>query len=227
MARKKQSYGLCAFCGEKYAKGGMRRHLNACPQRHQAIATADQNEKKAVILHNLQVQDAWRTEYWLNLEMKDTATLRDLDRYLRAIWLECCGHMSQFSIGGWSGDEIPMSKQVRNVFTPGVEVTHIYDFGESSYTLIKSVDMCQGKPLTRHNIFLMARNVPVVYNCEVCEEPASCLCMECIIEFNQTGYLCDVHAENHPHIIYGELRPLLNSPRVGMCGYDGPAEPPY
>ena len=67
--------------------------------------------------------------------MKGSATLGDLDDYLRAIWLECCGHLSQFSIGGWRGEEIPMSTRVERVFEPGIEVTHIYDFGTSSETL--------------------------------------------------------------------------------------------
>jgi hypothetical protein len=39
--------------------------------------------------------------------------------------------------------------------------------------------------------------------------------------------LCDEHAEDHPHDNYGEPIPLCNSPRMGQCGYDGPAEPPY
>ncbi|TFG69756.1 MAG: hypothetical protein E4H27_06825 [Anaerolineales bacterium] len=227
MARKKQSYGQCAFCGGMYAKSGMRKHLQACLQRNQAIDTANEKDAKACIVYDLQVQEAWRGEYWLHLEMKDTATLRDLDRYLRAIWLECCGHMSQFSIDGWDGDEIPKSWHIADVFKPGVEVTHIYDFGESSYLLIKSVAVRPGKPLTRHRINMLARNTAPVYECDVCGEPASFKCMECVIEYNQRGYLCDVHSENHPHIAYGELRALLNSPRVGMCGYDGPAEPPY
>ena len=28
---------------------------------------------------------------------------------------------------------------------------------------------------------------------------------------------------HHPHDQYGEPIPLVNSPRLGMCGYDGPA----
>jgi hypothetical protein len=26
---------------------------------------------------------------------------------------------------------------------------------------------------------------------------------------------------------YGELMPVVNSPRTGVCGYTGPAEPPW
>jgi len=37
--------------------------------------------------------------------MRGSATLTKLDDYLRAIWLECCGHLSKFTIGGWGGGE--------------------------------------------------------------------------------------------------------------------------
>jgi len=37
--------------------------------------------------------------------MRGSATLAKLDDYLRAIWLECCGHLSKFTIGGWGGGE--------------------------------------------------------------------------------------------------------------------------
>jgi len=63
-----------------------------------------------VILYHLQVQDDWGGDFWLHLEMPGKATLEDLDYYLRAIWLECCGHLSQFSLKRW-GDEISMCEE--------------------------------------------------------------------------------------------------------------------
>lgn len=159
--------------------------------------------------------------------MKGSATLRDLDRYLRAIWLECCGHLSRFSIGGWSGGEIGKKRRVEEVFAPGMELTHIYDFGTSSETLVKAVGVRKGKPLTRHPIALLARNDPPEVYCMECERPATWLCIECMCELDEPGTLCDEHVEDHPHEDYGEPMPLVNSPRVGMCGYSGPAEPPY
>jgi hypothetical protein len=178
-------------------------------------------------LYHLQVQDAWWGDYWLHLEMRGSAKLADLDYYLRAIWLECCGHLSRFSVGGWQGTEIPKRRQIQQVFRPGVELTHIYDFGTSSKTLIKMVRGRTGKPLTSHPLMLLARNDPPEVVCMECGQPASWLCMECMYEFNEPGTLCDAHAQEHPHDNYGELRSLVNSPRVGMCGYDGPSEPPY
>ncbi len=159
--------------------------------------------------------------------MNGSATLKDLDYYLRAIWLECCGHMSQFSIGGWGGDEIPMKTRIDRIFTSDVELTHIYDFGTESVTLIKTSAVREGQPTTKHSIALMARNAPSDFKCMECDQPAMQLCVECQIEEDRSGLLCDVHAEEHPHTNYGEPMLIVNSPRVGLCGYDGPAEPPY
>jgi hypothetical protein len=225
MSRKKQTRGACVFCGREMTKGGLTRHLKTCPERQAAITAADQGKTQAI--YHLQAQDAWGGDFWLHLEMNGTATLKDLDYYLRAIWLECCGHLSQFSIGGWGGNEIPMSRRIEQVFEPGVELEHIYDFGTSSHTMIKALDARQGKPLSKHPIFLMARNEIPEVECMECGKPATWLCMECVYEDDEPGWLCDEHVEDHPHDEYGEPLPLVNSPRLGMCGYSGPAEPPY
>jgi hypothetical protein len=74
---------------------------------------------------------------------------------------------------------------------------------------------------------LMARNEPLEFTCMKCKQPAEWLCMECVYEHEETGALCDKHAKVHPHDDYGEPLPIVNSPRMGMCGYEGPAEAPY
>ncbi len=227
MPRKKQTRGNCIFCDRQLTKGGLSKHLAGCPQRKNAISAANKNRGKAQPIYHLRVQDAWGGDFWLHLEMKGSATLADLDNYLRAIWLECCGHLSQFSVGGWRGNEIPMGTRVAHVFQPGVTLTHIYDFGTSSETLVKFVTVRNGNPLTGHPIFLMARNDTPKVPCVECDQPATSLCMECMYELDEPGFLCDKHARVHPHDNYGEPVPLFNSPRLGMCGYDGPAEPPY
>jgi hypothetical protein len=227
MPRRQQSRGKCAYCDYETTKGAIHRHLAACPKRQAVILEADKRGK-AETLYHLRVQSADASEFWLDLEMRGSATLNDLDRYLRAIWLECCGHLSEFSLGGaWSGREVAMKHRAGEVFQVGVELTHIYDFGTSSETSIKVVDQRAGVPTTKHPIALMARNLMPEAACMECGEPAAWLCMECVIEEDEEGWLCDKHVEEHPHDSYGEPLPLVNSPRLGMCGYDGPAEPPY
>jgi hypothetical protein len=227
MPRGKQSKGTCNYCGEEIAKSGVTKHLSACPKRQAIIKKAEGKKAASEALYHLRVQDMWRSEFWLDLEMSGSRTLEDLDAYLRAIWLECCGHLSQFSVGGWRGKEIPKNRRIGEIFQREVELTHIYDFGTSSETLIKSAGTREGKPTTAHPIALMVRNLLPEARCIECQQPAAWLCMECLTEEDMWGTLCDKHAPTHAHKNYGEPIPLVNSPRLGMCGYDGPGEPPY
>ncbi|MCP4540447.1 MAG: hypothetical protein GY832_25185 [Chloroflexi bacterium] len=227
MTRKKQTRGKCVFCEREMTKGGLSKHLKTCPQRMDAIHKINSESGKEQAIYHLQAQDAWHGDFWLHLEMRDSATLEDLDHYLRWIWLECCGHMSRFSTGGWGSGEISKQRRIEQIFMPDLELTHIYDFGTESETRIKMIGARKGKPLTPHPIFLMARNDQPEAQCVECDKPASRLCIECIYEMDEPGTLCETHAEDHPHYNYGEPMVLVNSPRTGMCGYDGPAEPPY
>jgi hypothetical protein len=228
MTRKKQSKGTCTFCGREMSRGGLSKHLQGCGQRQEAMATAGGAKAGTEqSLYHLLVHDAYDSDFWLHLEMNGQATLNHLDQYLRAIWLECCGHMSQFSIGGWRGREIGKSRKIDSVFATGGEVTHIYDFGTSSETLIKPVGTRLGKPLTGHPIYLMGRNKPPVEECAECGAVAEFYCADCLVDLGEWIFLCRNCRSTHDHDEYGGPLLLVNSPRVGMCGYTGPADPPY
>lgn len=207
----------------------MARHLGSCAARADAITAAGRRGKgwKGTVFR-LQAQDTWSGRYWLHLEMNGSAPLAALDDYLRAIWLECCGHLSKFALDGpWSGREIDMARKAGQALCPGLELTHVYDFGSSSITTVKVVGERRGAALTRHPVVLMARNEPPVFSCIECGKPAERLCLECAYELGEEGTLCEEHAAEHPHEDYGEPIDLVNSPRLGVCGYTGPAEPPY
>ncbi|MEM9450886.1 MAG: hypothetical protein AAGA75_20470 [Cyanobacteria bacterium P01_E01_bin.6] len=135
--------------------------------------------------------------------------------------------LSDFFVDGAFGRKVAMTRPLKQLFLSTDEVTHVYDFGTSSETIVKLVDERSGQPTTKHAIALMARNEMPAMNCIECDQPATHLCQECIYEDGVWGVLCDEHAADHPHEEYGEPMPLFNSPRMGMCGYDGPAEPPY
>jgi hypothetical protein len=210
-------------------KSAAARHFAACKKLVAQIAKADAGNGKAEAILQLRIQPFGSTPFWLDLEMRASATLKHLDSYLRAIWLECCGHMSHFAIGGWSGEQLPMSRQVGQVLRTGVTLTHLYDYGTMSTTLVKCAGVRQGKPLTRHPITLLGRNCAPAYTCAECEKPAAYLCIECLIEDQAWVTFCSEHARKHAraHYNYGEPVALMNSPRLGMCGYVGPAVPPY
>src|SRR5512145_2796294 len=112
MPRGKQSRGTCAFCGYETTKGSMSKHLAACPQRQARVPAADQTGQATQPLYHLRVQDAYNSDFWLDIEARGSATLNNIDTYLRAIWLECCGHLSEFSVGGWQGQKLAKKRQV-------------------------------------------------------------------------------------------------------------------
>jgi len=227
VSRKPESRGTCAYCGETVTRRTVEKHLDTCPPYQENLQAAGASNRPVETLWQLRVQDAYAHDFWLVLEMRGPATLAKLDDYLRAIWLECCGHLSMFTIGGWHGDEIAESRKADSIFEPGLVLRHLYDFGTTSETDIRVVGFREGKATSKHPIALLARNQMPVAVCQECGQPAKWLCIECLYEEDKTGHLCDEHVEEHPHEDYGEPMPLFNSPRSGVCGYDGPAEPPY
>jgi len=67
-------------------------------------------------------------DYWLYAAVPVESTLKDLDRFLRRIWLECCGHMSEFRSG-----RIPVPKSTCiGLFDENEKLLHEYDFGDTT-----------------------------------------------------------------------------------------------
>lgn len=93
------SKGTCHFCQGEFAKNKMTQHLKTCKAR--AALVTEQKGDPTRLLH-LMVEGTNRPSYWMHLEVPAEATLSDVDDFLRAVWLECCGHLSEFTIGGES-----------------------------------------------------------------------------------------------------------------------------
>ena len=223
MATRTTSYGICELCSKRTSKGAMTRHLKTCAQAHEVASD------KATDLFHLRVEDPWAKNFWIHVELKGEATLLDLDRYLRALWLECCGHLSAFEIGEVSYDVHfnPRDRQwrkargmdikVKNVLSSKAEFSYQYDFGSTTELGLKVLDTRQGKS-GKAPVRLLARNEAPVWECGECERPAQHICVEC--QHEGYPFVCDDHSAEHP---CGEdmLLPVVNSPRMGVCGYTG------
>jgi len=91
----------CRFCKRKFSKSSMSRHLIACPARRAASqARSGQPGLRPAQLFHLRVEGRDYPEYWMDIEIPTDAALYDLDEFLRDMWLECCGHLSAFTIAG-------------------------------------------------------------------------------------------------------------------------------
>src|SRR5438477_291919 len=84
-----------AHQGSAFANLGMTRHLENCLQKREASHAGTAHASRTF---HLAVQGRGSPQYWLHLLARADTTLGELDSFLRHIWLECCGHMSGFTI---------------------------------------------------------------------------------------------------------------------------------
>ncbi len=225
MSPRTVSYGKCFLCGETLAKNAVRRHLAKCLPAHE-----EAGKGQPLRLFHLQVEGDIEPAYWLHLEIPASATLEKLDDYLRAIWLECCGHLSAFEICGQRYevategadfsfyDEPPKamkSAKLEKVLTVGDTLHYEYDFGTTTELKLKVVGERRGY-LPKGKVRLLARNYAPDLRCKVCGKAAEVLYIY--------EYPYDPYCEEHGIEKYGEecLLPLVNSPRTGECSYTGP-----
>lgn len=226
--------GTCSFCGETFTTRTIKRHLSNCVKRQETEAQVTRNKKaKTLSLSQLQVEGlGFFGKYWLYIELPADATLRNLDQFLRDIWLECCGHLSAFEVAGqrysvspmndvfFGERELSMSAKLRDVAQLGAKFDYEYDFGTTSELILKVVGEREG-PRTNRAVQVLARNASPEVQCEVCKQaPAVALCAECIYgEPENPALFCAACAEEHEH--EDMFLPLVNSPRTGLCGYTG------
>jgi hypothetical protein len=170
----------------------------------------------------------------LHLAAPAEATLWELDDVLRDIWLECCGHMSSFQIGGKYYDESPwggaeslgdaetMEASLSDVLQPGDRFVYEYDFGTT--TELAGRVLADLPPVfPKRGIRVVARNEALEFRCEGCGQPATRICGHCAC--SRAGTFCEACAQKHRCEVEF-LRPIVNSPRMGDCAYCGPSKEP-
>lgn len=207
--------GTCVSCNKEFARNAITKHIAICEQRKSGDETR----------FHIVVQGSYLPQYWLHVAAHPKARLSDLDAFLRNIWLECCGHLSSFDIGGREylsarfedSDADNMAAALSRVLIPGLKFRHTYDFGTSTELNLRVVGEIRVAP-AKGKIRLLARNIAPVSECAECGKPATQICSQC--SWDGDAWFCDPCALEHE---CGEemLMPAVNSPRVGQCGYTG------
>ena len=230
------SEGICNFCGETFSKAAITRHIAACRAKRMPQKAAGKTQKTFWLL----AEGREKPEYWLHFEISASTTLIMLDQFLRDVWLECCGHLSAFTIdktryeldtggidsmwGGFFGPATPsksMKARLDKVLKPGMKFEHEYDFGSTTELTLKVIAEHE-VPGQKKDLYIFSRNNPPNIPCAKCGKPAAQVCVECIYDGAQ-AWLCNAHTKNHK-CGADMFLPVVNSPRVGTCGYTGDAE---
>jgi len=193
------SKGNCYLCGAELGKTAMKNHI----LKYHSGSSEDQE------CCLLKIEGAYDKNYWLYVDIPVDKSLSALDQFLRKIWLECCGHLSQFNGAGKS------SKLGR--FSAGDQFLHEYDMGDTTETLITVIGTIW-RPAQREAVRLLARNISPQFQCKDCGAPAASICPICQCE-GENPYYCTECARKHEH--EEMMLPVTNSPRMGVCGYCG------
>ncbi|RIV20236.1 hypothetical protein D2Q93_11705 [Alicyclobacillaceae bacterium I2511] len=227
MPKSPMSKGRCYLCGKDLGKGAMNTHLH---KTHLPIALGD------IPYYLIKVEPYYSKDYWLYVQVNANSNLQVLDDFLRSIWLECCGHLSAFRIDGqdydvtveagdedgndwFESDALPMIETIlQDVLEPGMVFTYDYDFGTPTTLKLTVVDAYQGKGTEA--ITLLARNLPLVVACTTCGKPA--VYADAMNMWDEEPHFycreCGKKAEKNKEV---NLLPITNSPRMGVCAYEG------
>ena len=232
-----QSQGTCSLCKGTFPKASMTRHLTKCLAAHEAAEGAGVGKAKEGKLVRVVVEGKYDPRYWLHLEMPATATLQHLDNFLRHIWLECCGHLSAFTIEGrkrstppsleelmatdWRDpDEVEMEEEVSNLFKKDMKLSYEYDFGSTTHLSLKVVGEREGAIVKPNDVHVLARNDPPHIPCGRCHQAAATI-IDMENSYDESGWLCARCAEEMELSEDEMTLPVVNSPRTGVCGYTG------
>lgn len=215
MNEKIVTQGICNKCHDIVSTRSAKSHITKC---------LNQDIKDSPDAFLIKVQWPHKNPiYWLYLSVPFKSTLEDLDLFLREFWLECCGHLSRFTIkhrryssffelDAFSRfEELPMSISTEKVLVPGLKFTHEYDFGSTTELLLEVVELI--KAIDSKEIKVIVQNQPPEFKCIYCGEKAQ------MISGNEEDYFCESCVDDGDDELF--LLPLVNSPRTGICGYKG------
>jgi hypothetical protein len=211
---------MCRACGYVGTKASMTKHQATCSARQPSDGPTHD-------AYRLRVSGTDLPAYWLDVELTTKATLDDLDGFLRGIWLECCGHLSSFTIGPQDDEDFDPFRASKGAkqplltklgIQPGDKFGYTYDFGSSTdlTVQVQALESVSGKAADK--VRLLARNLPPIMVCSLCTNPATWVHGWEVDEDTGGPLLyCNAHGKKTRE----EQLPVVNSPRMGVCAYEG------
>lgn len=234
-----QTKGFCKYCGKAYTKSGMLRHLASCKERK--IRLDEENGKQDCGYFQIVISGKYTNVYWLIIEVSENTTLKELDKFIRDIWVECCGHLSAFDVNGaryeicpntdrfWGTPAKSMNYRLKDVIKAGDVMDYEYDFGSTTELLVKVYDYRVGKS-RKDKIVILSRNNPLEIVCSQCEKNKASW-VDPMSYYKGNPFWCDecLHRDDYDenehdydeYEIPEYMLPICNSPRMGTCGYEG------
>ena len=140
--------GKCSYCSQHFSQTVITEHLKSCDIRKENSPYLKRDQYSFLI----RISDVYTTNYWVFVEVDGrTCLLKDIDSFLRKLWLECCGHLSSFRINNqvYDSDHDPsdydagsknMQVRVDKILNVGTIFEYTYDFGTSTELVLEVID---------------------------------------------------------------------------------------
>jgi hypothetical protein len=245
---KLKSEGKCLFCGKTFSKAGVNRHLKTHLENKSSDNKVGTSFLLKVETNPYWGTTPYFLSLWIDGETKmvelddflrgiwleccgHMSAFRDPKRqrgggmwnFFEAEELLQKGKTKEYEkLMEESAGEIPMSRKAKKVFCQDYKLEYEYDFGSTTELLITTLAQYPFK--ADKSIVLLSRNEPPKIMCSDCgKEPATKICTVCMYEDN--ALFCEKCAKKHEKECsdfedYAAM-PVVNSPRMGVCGYEG------
>ncbi|MEI6766941.1 MAG: hypothetical protein WCM76_15025 [Bacteroidota bacterium] len=204
--------GKCIYCNELIGEKELTKHLSG--HLEEQVQTRPSMRASAFYI---KIKSG---DYFLHLLVKDNCTLRQLDHFLRNIWLDCCGHESCFKdIHG----SFAMKWELGQCMIQGMNWLYQYDSINPTKLFVSVIGrICLAM---KKNIIILSRNEPINFLCDSCKTKPAVNIFSIHDLFDDEGRYCaecsDHHTQDCPGYKDFLTLPIVNSPRVGVCRYEG------
>ena len=225
MTQTNKNIGSCFICNkENISYRAITNHVTKCFKAKNKLDDNDTGNNETFLIHLVSYKI-----FWLYVEAPAQVELRELDSFLRDIWLECCGHLSCFENGEHRYENVcdntfglpsfgpppeDMSLTLKQFFLDEEKFNYQYDYGSTTEISGKLIGIRKGM-LKNNQIRVLARNTLPELECQNCGALPVSICSAC---FN---FVCKKCKKKHTCEGGEYLLPIVNSPRMGVCGYTG------
>jgi hypothetical protein len=249
MEQNPKSEGKCLFCDKTFARAGINRHLqthlkqktNENAEGVSYLVKVEPNPRRGSSSWFLSLWvdgkatmediDHFLRHIWLECcghlssftNPKNRRNIGGMWAFFEAEELLAKGKIKAYEkLMEEAKGEVPMSRKTDKVFCKGLKLEYEYDFGSTTELLLTVVEEYPVK--ADEEIVLLSRNEPLEWLCDTCQkEPATQICT--VHSWDNESLFCDKCAKKHAKKCedfeeYAAM-PIVNSPRMGVCGYTG------
>ena len=206
----------CYYCNKELTERTIKRHMKNCSEMKKRVEEQNSTDKKQRNQFIIAIKSKYEgNDYCIYLSIDGTLGLVHIDQFIRDIWVECCGHLSGFRIRGKFYQDHSMNTRLNDILDIDEKFEYEYDFGSTTYLNLEVVDIIQVSS-SFSQIEIIARNHDIKHECETCGKEAK------FFNYENDKWQCENCIDENNDMI-SEIE-YCNSPRDGICGYEGHKE---